>query len=194
MNDPYGGTLNQFILSVTGTDNKIWVTGIIRNGNNRNSPWVNSIQVFYSTNRGTTWTLDYTATSGTPNEVRISDNEHGEKVLYLIRNNGKIATKDVKGHCGSFPEQNEIISGFMENYPNPFNPTTTINYQIPTSGLVSIKVYDMLGREVATLVNEVKTEGIHTIQWNASGFSSGTYFYRIQTENFSEIKKMTLIK
>ncbi len=194
MDDPYGGTLNQYILSVTGTDNKLWVTGITRSGNNRNSPWVNSIQVFYSTNRGTTWTLDYTAQCGTPNEVRISENEHGEKVLYLIRNNGNLATKDVKGHCGNLPEQNEIINGFMENYPNPFNPTTTINYQIPTSGLVSIKVYDMLGREVATLVNEVKTEGIHTIQWNASGFSSGTYFYRIQTENFSEIKKMTLIK
>ncbi len=194
MNDPYGGTINQYIQSLTVTDSKLWVTGIIRSGNNRNSPFVNPPQVFYSTNGGNTWTLDYTASSGTPNEVKISENEHGDKTIYVIRNDGKLAVNELNNHCGSFAVPIENIDGFMDNYPNPFNPTTNITYQIPTNGYVSLKIYDMLGREIATLVNEVKTEGFHTVQWNASGFSSGTYFYRIQSANFTDIKRMTLIK
>ena len=82
----------------------------------------------------------------------------------------------------------------MQNYPNPFNPTTTINYSIPQSSLVSLKVYDILGREVATLVNEVKPVGNYQVVFNASTLASGVYFYRIVVGNFSETKKLNLIK
>ena len=82
----------------------------------------------------------------------------------------------------------------LQNYPNPFNPTTTISYQIPKTGLVSLKVYDVLGREVAILVNEEKTFGKYKVEFNGSKLSSGIYLYRIQAGNYSSVKKMVLIK
>jgi len=81
-----------------------------------------------------------------------------------------------------------------QNYPNPFNPTTTINYSVANSGFVKIKVYDVLGKEVATLVNENKPAGNYKIEFNASRLVSGVYFYRIFAENFVETKKMILMK
>lgn len=82
----------------------------------------------------------------------------------------------------------------LQNYPNPFNPSTNINYSIPQSGLVSLKVYDALGREVATLINEEKTAGTYNLQFNATNLSSGIYFYKLQTGSFVDTKKMILIK
>jgi choice-of-anchor A domain-containing protein/uncharacterized repeat protein (TIGR01451 family) len=81
-----------------------------------------------------------------------------------------------------------------QNYPNPFNPSTVISYTIPKAGHVTLKVYDMLGKEVATLVNGTKQAGIHQAVFNASGFSSGTYMYRIVSGSFSLTKKMLLLK
>ena len=81
-----------------------------------------------------------------------------------------------------------------QNYPNPFNPTTKINFAIPKQGLVTLKVYDMLGKEIKTLVNEVKSAGSYTVDFNGSQFSSGVYFYKIQTGDFSEVKRMMLVK
>ncbi|MCX6157304.1 MAG: aryl-sulfate sulfotransferase [Ignavibacteriae bacterium] len=81
-----------------------------------------------------------------------------------------------------------------QNYPNPFNPVTRINFAIPKSGLVSIKVYDMLGKEVAVLVNEVMNNGSYTVNFNGSALSSGIYFYKISVNDFSDVKKMMLIK
>jgi hypothetical protein len=81
-----------------------------------------------------------------------------------------------------------------QNYPNPFNPTTKINYSMPKQALVTIKVYDMLGKEVATLVNEVKTAGNYTVEFNGANLSSGVYFYKISAGDFSSVKRMTLIK
>ncbi|MBM4172709.1 MAG: T9SS type A sorting domain-containing protein [Ignavibacteria bacterium] len=85
------------------------------------------------------------------------------------------------------------------NYPNPFgktipsrNPTTTINYQLPEDGHVTIKVYDLLGREVATLVNENKQAGYHKIDFDASRLTSGIYIYTINANNFAQSKKMIL--
>jgi hypothetical protein len=89
-----------------------------------------------------------------------------------------------------------IIEGYKlsQNYPNPFNPSTTINYTIPKTGLVTMKVFDISGREVATLINEVKTAGNYDFKFNASSLSSGVYFYRLQAGNFVETKKMFLLK
>ena len=86
-----------------------------------------------------------------------------------------------------------------QNYPNPFNPTTTIKFEIPvdvkskTSDLKLI-IYNILGREVATLVNEQLAPGTYTVDWNASSFSSGVYFYKLTTDGFNETKKMVLMK
>jgi hypothetical protein len=87
-----------------------------------------------------------------------------------------------------------------QNYPNPFNPETAISYKLPAASKVSIKVYDVLGREVATLVDEYKQAGSYNVTFNARHLErsreiqSGVYFYRLQTGSFSETKKMLLIK
>jgi hypothetical protein len=81
-----------------------------------------------------------------------------------------------------------------QNYPNPFNPTTAISYQLPAFSRVVLKVYNVLGREVATLVNEKEEAGKHSVTWNASSIPSGVYFYRLQAGAYSETKKLVLLK
>ena len=81
-----------------------------------------------------------------------------------------------------------------QNYPNPFNPTTMINYQIPKNGMVSIKVYNINGTEVANLVNEVKEAGSYSVEFNARNLASGVYFYRIISGDFVQTKKMAILK
>jgi len=81
-----------------------------------------------------------------------------------------------------------------QNYPNPFNPTTKIQFTIVNQQLTIVKVFDVLGREVATLVNEVKEPGVYTVQWDASGVSSGVYFYRLKAGDFVQTKRMLLIR
>jgi len=82
----------------------------------------------------------------------------------------------------------------LQNYPNPFNPVTTIEYSITTAGKVELTVYDILGREVATLVNENKKPGIHQVVFDASNYTSGLYFYRLKTAQQMLINKMMLLK
>ena len=82
----------------------------------------------------------------------------------------------------------------FQNYPNPFNPTTTINYSIPKAGLVTLKVYNVLGKEVATLVNKVESSGNHHILFNANKLASGVYFYRLRAGNTVMTKKLLLMK
>ena len=91
-------------------------------------------------------------------------------------------------------ESKSILFGLKQNYPNPFNPITTIRYSIYKNSLVNIKIYDYLGREVSTLVNEEKKPGNYSIIFNAGGLSSGLYFCRMLTANFEETKKLLLIK
>ncbi len=81
-----------------------------------------------------------------------------------------------------------------QNYPNPFNPTTSIKYSVPKAVNVSLKIFDVLGKEVATLVNETKQPGFYTADFNASNLASGIYFYRIDAGEFSSVKKMMLVK
>ncbi len=81
-----------------------------------------------------------------------------------------------------------------QNYPNPFNPSTKINWQSPVSGWQTLKVYDVLGNEVATLVNEYRNAGNYEINFDASKLSSGVYCYQLRTGEFVETKKMILVK
>lgn len=90
----------------------------------------------------------------------------------------------------TIPDKYELY----QNYPNPFNPTTTIRYDIPEENHVKITVYDMLGREVSQLVNEIKTAGSYEIIWNGINQSSGIYFYKIEAGDFTKQVKMILVK
>ena len=100
------------------------------------------------------------------------------------------AATDVKTISETIPE-NFIL---MQNYPNPFNPVTTISFSLPSKSFVSLKVFDALGREVATLANEELPAGNHSRQWNGGNMSSGIYFYRLQSGSFIETKKLILLK
>lgn len=82
----------------------------------------------------------------------------------------------------------------QQNYPNPFNPTTSINYDLPVSSIVTLQIYDVSGREIATLVNEQQNAGIYNVQFHGSNIASGVYFYRIKAGEFTQVKKMFLIK
>ncbi len=108
------------------------------------------------------------------------------------------------GTVGQFPEgvaSVENISGVTpsnysldQNYPNPFNPSTTINFTIPNSEFVTLKVFNILGSEVATLVNENLTAGAYRFSFEAANLASGVYLYELTAGNFREIKKMNLLK
>ncbi len=92
-------------------------------------------------------------------------------------------------------QMKEIPDGYaVVNYPNPFNPTTVINYQLPKDGMVTLKVYDVLGKEIATLVNDNRTAGYYSVEFNASNLPSGIYIYTITTNNYTQSKKMLLMK
>jgi hypothetical protein len=94
-------------------------------------------------------------------------------------------------------DKNKTIPTYFslsQNYPNPFNPATTINYQIANASNVTLKVFDLLGREVTTLVNENKSPGYYEVKFDGSALTSGIYFYRIQCGSFSEAKKFVLMK
>ncbi len=91
---------------------------------------------------------------------------------------------------------NEIPKEFslLQNYPNPFNPETNIQFQVPSSKFVKLVLFDFLGREVKTLVNEYKQAGIYQVSFNAEGLSSGVYFYKMTAGNFSDVKRMVVVK
>jgi hypothetical protein len=97
---------------------------------------------------------------------------------------------------GITPINNQVpeVYSLKQNYPNPFNPTTNINFSIPNSGLVKLSVFDISGKEVATIVNGDVAAGNYVVNYNASQLSSGVYFYRIDAGNFTQTKKMLLIK
>ena len=92
------------------------------------------------------------------------------------------------------------VFALLQNYPNPFNPSTKIRYEVPMSAQVKITIFDILGREVATLVNGIQEPGVHQIEWRALSVSTGVYFYRMEARaldgngNFTAVKKLLFVK
>ena len=101
-----------------------------------------------------------------------------------------VKVTSVNNHGSSNPDHYTLY----QNYPNPFNPTTTISYDLSSSGFVSLKVYDVLGREVETLVNEHQNVGKHFVKFSANNLPSGVYFFRLQAGTFIEARKLTVLK
>jgi len=112
----------------------------------------------------------------------------------------KLKQIDFNGNSEYFNLSNEVNVGTPEkfdlsqNYPNPFNPSTKIDFDIPFDSKVTLKIFDMSGKEVAVVVNETKTAGYYSVNYNAAGLTSGVYFYKITAGSFSAIKKMMFIK
>ncbi|HRB00763.1 MAG TPA: T9SS type A sorting domain-containing protein [Ignavibacteria bacterium] len=138
----------------------------------------------------------------TGNGTSITTNNYSYTDKNLTSGNYSYRLKqiDFNGNFEYFNLSNEVIVGIpvkydlSQNYPNPFNPSTKINYTLPTEGLVSIKIFDMSGKEVMSLVNEVKTAGYYSVNFNASNLSSGIYFYSLSAADFTDTKKMMLVK
>ena len=86
------------------------------------------------------------------------------------------------------------VYGLAQNYPNPFNPSTTINYQIPEKNRVSLRIYDILGNLVTTLVDQEMEAGYYNLEWNASNLASGVYIYRMISGTYTSTKKLILMK
>jgi len=109
---------------------------------------------------------------------------------------GGVVYGDTSYYPTDISDDIELVDNYKlhQNYPNPFNPSTTIKFELPQSSVVSLKVYDVLGNEVATLVKDELTAGIHSVEFNAESFPSGTYFYRLQSNTFASVKKMLLLK
>ena len=134
-------------------------------------------------------------TANTPTSYSFEDkNLNTGKYKYRLKqidHNGNYEYFELNGEVEvGVPKKYDI----SQNYPNPFNPVTKINFDLPENGLVNIRLYDMLGREVAVLVNEVRNAGYYTVQFDASKLSSGIYFYKMNAGKFSGIKKMAVIK
>jgi hypothetical protein len=131
-------------------------------------------------------------------KVAIDDKSINPVIINPMMNTNILCSSDSFNESGT--EEDNTGSGevtdyaLSQNYPNPFNPSTTIKFDIPVSGYVSVKVFDIAGKEVYSLVNEVKSAGSHKIVFNATGIPSGVYYYKIISGNFSDIKKMILIK
>ncbi|KAB2845625.1 MAG: ammonia-forming cytochrome c nitrite reductase subunit c552 [Melioribacteraceae bacterium] len=108
----------------------------------------------------------------------------------------KAAIEEMGGVTGINYANNELPSDYSlsQNYPNPFNPSTTIRFAVPEAGNVKVSVYDILGKEVEVLVNKDMNAGTFNVTWDASKYSSGIYFYKLQSSNFVSVKKMVLIK
>ncbi len=125
-----------------------------------------------------------------PKSMKVIDSREntatGNRPVLVVKYSGSTGVQDRAITPGIFSLQ--------QNYPNPFNPSTTIRYSVPAAGVVSLKVFDLLGKEIATLVNETKAQGSFSREWDASGLPSGMYFYRLQSGNHVSTKKLLLTK
>jgi subtilisin family serine protease len=158
-------------------------------------------------NSGTDYYLVTYFTSGTATGILIDDGTIDSRTFrdYNDGNGWSVKTYDMRMRPIIATDKSSLV-GLKEtlniplkyelynNYPNPFNPTTVIKYQLSQEGFVTLKIYDVLGREVQTLVNKEQDAGIYQVQLKADNLSSGVYFYRIKAGNFVETKKMILLK
>jgi len=133
-------------------------------------------------------------TTTQPRSYSYTDNSVNKGTYYYrlkqVDYNGAFAYSDIVEVDVEAP----IEFALTQNYPNPFNPSTILSYSIPQSSFVTLKVYDIIGNEVATLVNETKSAGKYDVSFNASNLSNGVYLYSIKTDNFTSTKKMILMK
>ena len=131
------------------------------------------------------------ASLSTPNELLAAE---AELHYYVDPGAGQMPSIGAAQSSSSTDSLQAASSGSLQNYPNPFNPATTISYQIPKDGHVTIKIFDAIGREVTTLVDEFKPSGRYSVKFDASRLSSGIYFYSIRSAEYTAVKKMSLIK
>lgn len=184
---------------------------LVRTENNLPSGWTSALcfdLCFSSEVDSIATTIDFGSTPLAPGETRVVS-------LHVFTDN-TVNTANVQIQAGTFQNPNNRITHdfiattdptldvsesdllnsyhLFQNYPNPFNPSTKINYNLGEAGLVQLKIYNVLGVEVATLVNEYKNSGNYSVDFNALNFTSGVYFYSLSVNNFNQTRKMILEK
>ncbi|MGE5681106.1 MAG: YCF48-related protein, partial [Bacillota bacterium] len=174
---PQSVSTNATVWSLAFSDSAVWaITG---NG-----------EICKIGNKDTLWTVASKFVTTPLSDIEAKGND-----LWVVGNNGVIikGTPEVTSAVG---ENNIAVCNFdlMQNYPNPFNPATTIKYTIPAEGKVSLKIYNVLGKEVAQLINQNQSAGQHSVSFNASELSSGVYFYQLTFGSNVSVKKMMLVK
>ncbi|HWA05413.1 MAG TPA: YCF48-related protein, partial [Ignavibacteria bacterium] len=182
-----GATWTLLPASGTGT-----ISGIEGSGNDY---WyVRGTTIYRSTDLGTTWTLSHTHTAA-QNDISLATDGAGCLTGWSGGTTGTIAKMTGVPVAINDPSSNIPASYKLEqNYPNPFNPTTSITFAMPVAGNVELKVYDLLGKEVASLVSGNFSAGTHVVPFDASALASGVYIYKITAGTFIDSKKMVLIK
>ncbi len=142
------------------------------------------------------WNDGTSTTFQVPRGIAFSQDGLTAYVATFNNTAGTVQKFTRNGGVVSVDRNEDVIKGFAlsQNYPNPFNPSTSISYTLPEAGMTTIKVYDMLGREVATLVNGVVSQGTHSVTFNASNLGSGVYLYELRSGNTRITNKMTLMK
>jgi hypothetical protein len=141
--------------------------------------------------------IDFVKNYGDPTSLtEYSYTDYTAHRFPIVRYRLKSIDNDGSSQYSQIIEINTLPSTFelSQNYPNPFNPTTCISYQLPIASIVKLKVYDILGNEVITLVDGIKDPGTHQVDFDAKNLSTGTYFYSLQTEIFFKTKKMIVLK
>jgi serine protease len=140
----------------------------------------------FTINPGATKKVGFALVAGDSSLANIQKNADAAKAKWIAIN--KVV--GIMDNPGSIP----LTSSLSQNYPNPFNPSTSFKFQVSSFGLVTLRIYDVLGREISTLVNEMRPAGVYTIRWDASLLPSGVYFYRLRAGDFVGTKKMVFAK
>jgi len=148
--------------------------------------------LFVTTNNGSSW---LPLNNGFTNLYITSIISNATYLFAGTRGSGiwKIPLSEILTDIKNYPD-NPVTFYLYQNYPNPFNPVTHLKFGITESRFVSLKVYDLLGKEVSELVNEKLSPGSYEFEFNGSGLSSGIYFYKLEAGNFSETRRMILLK
>jgi hypothetical protein len=185
------GYISYNVELVDGNSNR--TIGVIKNGQISSTTLCRFSQAAYSLNTsnisGTNLKIRITASTNIKNPIAIPVNDYAtEKITSMGL--AKSSMKELALNRLGIVTDYEID----QNFPNPFNPATTISYQIPKDGRVTIKIFDVIGREVTTLVDEFKQSGRYSVKFDASHLSSGIYFYSIKSGSYNAVKKMSLIK
>ncbi|HEX3073891.1 MAG TPA: T9SS type A sorting domain-containing protein, partial [Ignavibacteriales bacterium] len=188
------GINKTFSLALDSAD-ILYAGGIKQTGNTKYSA------IYYSKNNGEDWSMYCSAFDSTSSENSdsllhsINDIAASQTYIFAATDEGIYMAKSLEQI--KIKQDDFIINhGFYlnQNYPNPFNPSTVISYDIPEASRVTLKVYDILGREVADLVNEFKEAGRYNVKFDASHLSTGIYIYQLRANDYVSVKKMSFVK